>query len=390
MLNKVPIIAALWALVFNGITAFSADTLPPAAATAAVAYLDYQEVTNGLTFLYLQANRNVVFKKEPALSKSSVFRYTLQLGGKTNNAIPFAWDRTEGKLYLDLNRNLDLTDDPTGVFTCKDKEYPQVFTNVRLHLMTAEGPRPFLLELSLYDFGNRPGVYAAIRSLWQGKVVLNGQEWQVGVLEHLPEQSPATQAKSILLRPWSAHSDPLYLRNGSPDFVGTNRYLFLGGQGYQFESRFEGKGEEAKCRVEFKPQTVKLGNLKITGSFLHRLILTENYTLILDKPEGGAKVPVGNYKVGEVWLRKGTNEALGSPNRWIKVDEKETASLIVGGPLTNSVSVNRRGKNLVLDYQLVGLEQEVYRLISQNRIEEPELAIYQGDTKIHTGKFSYG
>ncbi|MGP8153178.1 MAG: pyrroline-5-carboxylate reductase family protein, partial [Smithella sp.] len=46
------------------------------------------------------------------------------------------------KLYVDQNRNLDLTDDPAGVFSSTNKGPNQVFTNVTVLLRTAAGLHP--------------------------------------------------------------------------------------------------------------------------------------------------------------------------------------------------------------------------------------------------------
>ena len=59
---------------------------------------------------------NTPFLKEPELSQRHVFRRVLRFGKDTNNAIALIWDQPKRKLYLDLNRNLDFTDDPAGVF----------------------------------------------------------------------------------------------------------------------------------------------------------------------------------------------------------------------------------------------------------------------------------
>ena len=61
-----------------------------------------------------------------------------------------------------------------------------------------------------------------------------------------------------------------------------------------------------------------------------------------------------------------------------------------GGPLTNRVSVTRRGRLLVFNYQLAGAEGATYRLGRQDRSRPPEFAVYQGEKEIATGKFEFG
>ena len=83
----------------------------------------------------------------------------LQPGGGASNSIAFAWDRTAGKLHLDLNRNLDLTDDPAGVFGCPEKNYSrnyQTFTNIHLSFKTPAGSRQVLADLESGITGRGP------------------------------------------------------------------------------------------------------------------------------------------------------------------------------------------------------------------------------------------
>jgi len=106
------------------------------------AYLDYREVSYSfVTWPLPITTRSSAFTKEPALSRSQVTRGLLKLGGGGSNEMAFAWDRAAGKLYLDLNRNLDLADDSTGVFSSLGgaRESYQAFTNIPLPFQTPAG-----------------------------------------------------------------------------------------------------------------------------------------------------------------------------------------------------------------------------------------------------------
>jgi hypothetical protein len=72
------------------------------------------------------------------------------------------------------------------------------------------------------------------------------------------------------------------------------------------------------------------------------------------------------------------------------IGEREPATLRAGGPLANGVSLNRHGKRLSLNYRLVGVGGETYRLLQQDPARPPEFVIYRGDKKIASGKFEFG
>jgi hypothetical protein len=71
------------------------------------------------------------------------------------------------------------------------------------------------------------------------------------------------------------------------------------------------------------------------------------------------------------------------------INEGKSAVLTAGGPLTNSVSINRQGRKLSLNYQLVGAGG-AYQMVGQDRSHPPEFAVYQGDKKVSSGKFEFG
>ena len=361
------------------------------------ASLDYREVNYsvinwGLTLVA----KSSAFNKEPVFSGSKVIRGTLQLGGSKSDEMGFAWDRAAGKLYLDVNRNLDLTDDTAGVLSCGRgfNDSFQFFTNVRLPFKTDAGSRPMLVDLSFYYFG-QANCTVAMRSFWQGKVILQGADWEVGLLANPLDQRASLESGSLLLRPWGDRNKPFSLYNGALDAVPFSRNLFVGNQAYELRCTNEVQGGLVKVQLQFAEQQPRLGELKITGDYVQRVTLEGGpYMVVLDKPAAVVKVPVGRYGQTKVCLIKGDTQAYLDARTQadaghITVSEAAPAILAVGGPLTNSVSLNRQGRKLALNYQLVGAGG-AYRMVNEDRSHPPEFAVYQGDRKVGSGKFEFG
>ena len=61
-----------------------------------------------------------------------------------------------------------------------------------------------------------------------------------------------------------------------------------------------------------------------------------------------------------------------------------------GGPLTNTVSVGRRGAFLSLSYQLLGADGAPYQLVRLDRSQPPGFNIYKNGKLIESGKFEFG
>ncbi len=397
-----------------------ADDLPrsnPPSPVSAVAHLEYQETAYTLNNLGVSSSQqSVVFKHEPAAAAGKVFRGTLNFGDNPSNAIAFLWQRDAGKLYLDLNRNQDLTDDPAGVFSAQGTAPPgyqnRTFADVHLILTTSWGPCPVLANLVFWDYGADSGCSVALRSFWQGKLTLAGQDWQVGMLPTIWSKNGhrdiSIENGHLLLRRWEKRDQAFNAFNGSLDTVPFWQKLFFDGHAYQLNWVAEpqssnepgpnlglAKRPALQASLQFVEQSVPLGEMKITGKYIQRLTLSGNsgnpWFAILDQPAGTVRVPTGSYTQPGIQLEQNGVQAYGLARQVsVLVNGQTPATLEVGGPLTNSVAVTRHRSDLRLDYQLLGAGGQAYQLASVNRQNPPEFAIYHGGKKLATGSFEFG
>ena len=61
--------------------------------------------------------------------------------------------------------------------------------------------------------------------------------------------------------------------------------------------------------------------------------------------------------------------------------------------MKSRVSIQRTGKILKFDYELVGAGEEKYdaqQITRYDNEEKPSIAIYRGDIQLATGEFEYG
>jgi hypothetical protein len=370
---------------------------------ATLVSLDYQEtgysVNNWSVSLKTQTSP---FKKEPGALSGKIVRGVLNFAGESSNAMRFLWQRDARKLYLDLNRNEDLTDDPSGVFlagAAQPVTY-QAFTNVHLDYNTASGRCRVLADLNFYDYGPPTGLMCTIaaRSFWQGKVTLQGRDWQAGIVPTVWDASGFLQNSRLVLRPWEKRTEPFNTGDGllaSVPFP-LSRKVFVDGHAYQMEWTARSENGEARPALQFVEQPAALGELKITGQYIGRLVLTGGpYLVVLDQPSGVVKVPTGSYNQLDIKLERNGTEAFRNAGQAqavgrIAVNEKAPVVLNVGGPLTNTVRASRHGPDLRLDYLLAGAGGETYQMAKQDRSKPPGFAIYHGEKKMATGDFEYG
>jgi hypothetical protein len=338
---------------------------------------------------------NASFLKEPKLNQPEVFRRVLQIGKDTNNAIALIWDPPQGKLYLDLNRNLDLTDDAAGVFSSPHKEhFSQLFTNVTLPLKTATGFHPARLDFTLTSDKNASWIQVqlASRSWWQAKVASADQEWQMAAVDDIFGPEGPTAAKFLLLRPWAVRTSRLYLRDLTAGIVRFPDRLFWLGQAFQLERRFETQDGTPICKLELTPQQPPLTEVKLSGESLYYAVLhaTNGYTVVLREPPGALKVPQGIYTVNALWLKKGEAKAYRLAGKPLLINATAPTNVFLGGPLTNSVTLVRQGRKLNMIYKLVGADGGAYWLLQQGAPKPPEFTVYHAGKKVQSGKFEFG
>ncbi len=393
--------STLMVAVFSGNVLCAADLVrsnspPPSGVTAK---LEYHETDYTIVNLSISITpRSMAFKKEPALASGRVVRGFLNFGGSSSNAIPFLWQPDAGKLFLDVNRNRDLTDDPDGVYSARaagPASY-QTFTNVHLVFDTPAGKRPALANLNLYNSISPPRCIAAVRSFWEGRLTLQGRDWQAGLVPGTLDPLAPFEDGRLLLRPWPERDQAFSALGGLLDAVPFSRNLFLNGYAYQMTCAAAAQNGQTVVALQFTAQSVATGELKINGNSIRRLMLTGGpYLVVLDQPEGAVQIPTGSYSQFSVQLGQGgtavyCNSDPRTPGRRISVDGRAPASLTVGGPLTNSVAITRQPQDLILSYQLIGAGGETYRLANRDSAHPPEFAIYQGDRQIASGKFEFG
>jgi hypothetical protein len=371
-----------------------AETVAPASSAVYIADLSYQETDEVLISRAIGVKlQTAPFPKEPALPGQNVFRGSLLWGSRPEQALPFIWDKGRGRLLLDLNRNRDFTDDPKGVFASASKDNSQSFTNIHLVLPTATGNHPVRLQLTFNSYGGpNMNVYAGLCSYWQARINPHGTDWQFGLVEGFQADNGSLPLEYVLLRGWAERQRPLNLLTSSPDFYNYTKGVFFDTRVYMLDCRYEPGGDSPKYKVTLKEQAPRLGELQVTGADLHRLILTAKpgMTVLLDDPVGTVKLPTGSYTVDEVWLRKGDVEVMRLNAGKLTVDAQRAATLVGGGPLTNSVEVISQGNALQLNYKLLGAGGGAYQFPRPDYQHPPEFTVFQGTNRLGGDKFRFG
>jgi hypothetical protein len=157
-----------------------------------------------------------------------------------------------------------------------------------------------------------------------------------------------------------------------------------------------GFGPGSLCAKDTPPspdQGQKVGELNLQGQHIERLVLSQKdgSRKKFDKPGETIKLPVGEYRLQEVRLQGGYSCGITTPISdadWVTVAEDKPAVLNVGAPLKQGVRVERWGRFLVLNYELLGVGGEKYTQADRNK--PPTFTVYKAGKEIASGKFEFG
>jgi len=317
----------------------------------------------------------------------------------------FVWDTAARRLLLDLNRNGNPADDPQGVFTAASASadpLSQTFTSLVVTCREPFGSYRLRLDLILSSAWphDQVSVGAYLRSYYAGKRELGGQPWQVGVV------LGQAGGPDIYLRPWEQGQTPAPSIGFWMDRFPLAEALFLQDTLFQLALAPAHGQANDRLRLILTPCPVELGELRLTGQHLERLVLrgTNNVlplrknNVLLFRPEATVKVPTGTYRYEDcrVWLRKGRTYGLGVrySRDPLRVTCQEAAAVDTGGPLTNWAFAIRHGGCLVFEHAIFGGGGWDYQVLHE-RAGIPELApasftVYRGSKTIKQGAFGRG
>lgn len=343
--------------------------------------------TDGFRVLAGEAVHNqqqITLKADQKDSGSEVIRGAIRLRG-TGEILAYAWDKNAGKLYVDLNGNGDPTDDPKGAVESVAKgNSPQVFSGIPVSVKKDRLQIPYVLNITFYS--NQPSV--VVQSGWSGEIELNGHKWRVGTYD---------QTNAALINEMSFTQGPPMPVYYS-DVEG--RRVFLDGQLYEISLAFAPRNENVDLIATFKPVEAKLGKMRLTGSGIHRLVLTtpdqpgriRNEAVFYDPP-AEFEIPEGSWLIRGAYLKNGDDDYW--LNYWLNmkdmkpavVAEGQVTTLSIGTPLHNKIEIGEQSANqVVFNYKLVDDGGHEYL----GGPMQAEFEILKDGKRIESGRFQYG
>lgn len=341
----------------------------------------------------LLIERKIDFDKEFPFTtmpdfKGSEIIYGHMKTGDEKFDIPFAWDVSNAALYIDANRNADLTDDTDAVFRTEEGMW-QEFEDIKLNLHYLSTTLPLSANISLskfdeYTYGSASFVYG-----FKQNITLDNKKYKLLVTDNLDGQLNEQDLFAIL------PEDPNNMLLPQMCSVYLPERLFIEGKCYQcvFEYRVD-DSDKLAVDASFTEVPIICSQVRINARFIERLVLVGgDITSILFKPRDTVSVPVGKYECIDICLAASDRQLIASDNPGmleLTIGDTEVFDFKAGDPLKPSVEILKRaGRNLTLSYELKGSAGESYP--SNFDYEKPPLfEAYKGEKLIASGEFEYG
>ena len=372
-------IAVMLCLVCSGVWTQEA-VLPPDAPLECILY-PVEKGFSGYVRGADDPNTEIVFKKEPGYAGDKVYRNVIQLSEDRKAFIGLAFDVAAKTLYVDRNRNLDLTDDGPAIAA---EEFwgsgSAQFSKVIIERTFSDIAVPYVLETYFFDGYS----YSIMHSGWKGEIEIAGKRCEIGISDNL--DGVFNYSDRFMFD--HERNREARLAFGTVNELQLPRWVYFDGQSYRIAPEFRVLDGQTVLSVSLTPVTEDLMELSFEGQFVSRLILfnsAEKEQLLVDWPVAAMHIPQGTYTLYQVDLLDSFTGY--SKSRGISVDGTET--LKTGGPVKQVVQANRRGKYLALDYALEGADAIQY---SPNRTYDnpARFEVYSGDRKVGAGQFEYG
>ena len=132
----------------------------------------------------------------------------------------------------------------------------------------------------------------------------------------------------------------------------------------------------------------------ILGKHIESLSLIDQHgqSVLYQRRGSSMFVPPGRYVIEEIDLQGGfsANTSPKLPADRVTLVSGKPVRFDIRGPLTSSVTTQRAGRLLKLNYQLLDADGRKYERNDGDRGHPPQFAVYQGDRQIASGSFEYG
>lgn len=341
--------------------------------------LTYSEDGFDSGWQFYNQSSEVEFKRLPDLKEKSPL--TMMLPELEMGVL---WDRTARKLYLDANRNGDLTDDPVseGVVGARNV---QEFRGIHVQ----KGAFSFVIGFTGYDRGEGQ-LQMRTQSAWQGEIELAGVKRMLAVPAGPGRPLDAMREVYLGLAPDSEGKVELPV-DSEPLKVSTNLNIFIDGHDYKASSSLDESTSPPTIVVSFQEVSCKTVAKTISGVDVLRVQMMRQRggAVVVDRPSGEAMVPDDPCYMTQATIWRSDDPEICLVGRAYQ----RTDRMVFGEGLAQSVETNRYGPYLNSRLMWRDRADQMYAAMAVTpgkTAAQPKISIRKGDKVLLDGQLEYG
>jgi len=142
-------------------------------------------------------------------------------------------------------------------------------------------------------------------------------------------------------------------------------------------------------------QRPQVGTLRIEGEGIERLVLqgSTGPRLFYYSREPNLVLRADTYRLEEIVVQGNYSSSrlqIPAEMRGLTIEPGGLVNLKLGVPLRQTIKIERWGRSLVLNYQLLGRGGESYTFTRRQGANPPAFTIYQGERQVGSGNFASG
>ena len=333
-----------------------------------------------INFDYRFGNALPPFESEPDFGAKEAARGIIP----TVPATGFIRNITDNELLVDLDHDQDFVANPPVTYKSIYDGHV-VFKDIQVNTVRQGLTIPY--TLTLYTYEHACSGWFIVRSAWSGQFELASRQWSMQVIDNLNGVYDSNDQISLS----EITSDGKRLIWASR--CNAAKRIVLAGHTYDLNCEFRGGQGSVLLNVAFTEVAGALGTIQVEAQGVESLSLrNEQCLVLLNSSDTNAIIPEGDYHIDSCLLKYDPNFE-GYPrftidNRVIMVRSGHATSLVMGTPLTSTITVNRHKNQLRLAYGLQGQGGEKYQFY--NWKSKPSFDVYKGPIKIVSRSFGFG
>lgn len=333
-----------------------------------------------INFDYRFRNTLPPFDREPDFGANETARGIIPTVPPTG----FIRNITDNELVLDMDHDQDFVANPPVTYKSMYDGHV-VFKDLQVNTVRQGLTIPY--TLTLYTYEHVCSGWLIVRSGWSGQFELAGRRWSMQVIDNLNGVYDSNDQMS--LAEITSDGKRLICANA----CNAPKRIVLAGHTYDLSSAFQDEQGSVLLNVAFTEVASDLGTIQIEAQGVGSLSLRNEKCLVLLNPsDANAMIPEGDYHIDSCLLNYDPNlnghPRFKTDDRIMTVRSGHTTSLVVGTPLTSTITVSRHKNQLQLAYALEGLGGEKYQFY--NWKSKPSFDVYKGPIKIASRRFGFG